>query len=169
MDRSGSKYVIVDHAIATLKFHAVATLSGSSREEFYDLYYQPQEGKLKPIMLFYPEYYRSLVIRLYNFDGKAVTPESSTVISYQERMTQEGEFYKEITGSKSFPTYEEASAYVLKQTSSNYKIVSPYPFTSPVPLEALEHYKLIYSSDSCIMQPGAGMIPEVRIFEYVGD
>jgi len=169
--KTGTRYVIVDHAIATVldKFDAVATLSGSSRKKFYDVYYLPQDGKLKPVILFYPEYYRSLLIRLYNFDGSQVTPKSSVVISYQEKVSREGTPYKEITSSQSFPNYKEAEAYISSQASGNYKIVSTNALISPVPLEALKHYKLIHSSDNSIVQPGVGSISEVKIFEYVAD
>ncbi|TRZ94573.1 MAG: hypothetical protein D4R82_03340, partial [Dehalococcoidia bacterium] len=123
-------------------------------------------NKLVRLYFFYPEYYRSLAVRLYNFDGSQVTPQSSNVISYEERTGPEGEPYKVITEAKSFPTYEEAEAYISSQESGNYRIVNTDPFVSPVPLEALEHYKLIYSSDSSVMKPGGGMISEVKIFEY---
>jgi len=36
-----------------------------------------------------------------------------------------------------------------------------------VPLEKMEHYKLIYNSEFCIMEQGARMVPEIKIFEYV--
>ena len=171
---AGSRYVIVDYDLAILKFYAVAALSGSSKEQFYDVYYyyEPQEGKLKPIRLFYPEYYRSLVIRLYNFDGNEVIPQSSTVISYQEKINRDGNPYKEITSSQIFPSYEEAEAYISSQESGKYRIVGNDRFISPVPLEPLEHYKLIYRSDKSIMQTGAGTfseVSEVKIFEYVAD
>lgn len=165
----GSKYIIVDHSIVMPiggKFHAVATLSGSSPEKFFDVYYQPQDNKLEPVILFYPEYYRSLVIRLYNFDGSQVVPRSSPVISYEERVTRDGQPYKEITSAKSFPSYEEAEAYVSSQESGNYRIVNSDPFASPVPLQALEHYKLIYSSKGSKTMPSGGLISEIKIFEY---
>ena len=120
-------------------------------------------------MFYHPEYYRSLAARLYNFDGIRVTPQSTTVISYQERVSDEGVHYKEITSSRSFPTDKEAAAYISKHTSGNYRIVGINPFISPVPIAALENYKLIHSSHGCIEQSGVGMIPEVKIFEYVGD
>ena len=43
------------------------------------------------------------------------------------------------------------------------------PFTSPIPLEALQNYKLIYSSKSgiSISHQKAGLIPEVEISEYL--
>ena len=164
IDKLNAKYIIIDYATATGKFYAIATYAGRNDKDFHDSYYHPQENKF--VQFFYPEYYRSLAVRLYNFDGSEVIPQSSTVISYQERVSLEGNPYKEITSSKSFSNYEEAESYILNQESDNYKIVSSNPFVSPVPLESLEHYKLIYSSDSSKMSPNVGMIPKVKIFEY---
>jgi dolichyl-diphosphooligosaccharide--protein glycosyltransferase len=170
LDQWGSKYVIIDNAIAKVvggKFQALATLSGNSPDKFYGVYYQPREDKLEPVILFYPEYYRSLLIRLYNFDGKQVVPSSSIVISFEERVSRDGQPYKEITSAKSFPSYEGAEAYVSSQKSGNYRIVNSDPFASPVPLQALEHYKLVYSSKGSKTIPGGGLISEVKIFEYI--
>ena len=166
----GSKYMIVDYSIAAVvygKFHAVATLSGSTKENFLDVYYQSQEDGLKPVILFYPEYYRSLVVRLYNFDGKQVVPSSSIVVSYEQKITREGQSYREITGAKDFSSYEEAEAYVFSQKSGDYEIVSSDPFVSPVPLEALEHYKLVYSSKGTKVQPDGRLVSEVKLFEHI--
>ncbi len=134
--------------------------------EFFDVYPVLVEGKVVPRVLYYPEYYRSLAIRLYNFDGKAVTPESAVVISYEEKEDKKGNRYKVITGAEQFDSYEEAEAYLLSQKSGNYKIVGTNPFISPVPLEALEHYKLIYGSASALTLPDGGTMPAVKIFEY---
>ena len=171
---AGLRYVIVDYAITTIgefggRFSAVAVSSGSSPVKFYDVYYQSQQQGSKlvltPGILYYPEYYRSLAIRLYNFDGK-VAAESPTVISYQDKVSPDGIHYKQIVSSKSFSSYKEAEAYISSQKTGNYRIVRENPFVSPVPLEALKHYKLAYSSASTITQAGATPIPEVKIFEY---
>ena len=169
LDALGSKYVIVDYAIVmpVSKFYALVELSGSKTEGFFDVYYQPQQDVLKPLILFYPEYYRSLVCRLYNFDGKQVVPPNTVVISYAQKVSREGQSYKEITGVKSFSDYSEAEAYIAAQESDNYRIVSSDPFASPVPLEALEHYKLVYSSEGTMAQPGGKLVSEVKIFEYI--
>jgi len=169
LDKWGSKYIIIDHEIVTViqgKFNALATLSGSSLEKFCGLYYQLQENTLKPVILFYPEYYRSFVARLYNFDGSKVIPKTSTVISYQEKVSPDGQPYRQITDVKSFSGYEDAQAYITSQKSGNYRIVSPDPYASPVPLPALEHYRLIYISKGSVMEPGGNTVPEVKIFEY---
>lgn len=158
----------MDYTTATSKFHSLATWAGSSEEKFYDIYYQLQGDKLTPVLLFYPEYYRSLAIRLYNFDGNEVTPKKSTVISYKKKISRDGKPYKEITSLQSFTSYEAAASYFASRKSNDYKIVGIGPFISPVPLKALERYELIYSSGSSSRQTDGDMIPTVKIFEYTG-
>jgi dolichyl-diphosphooligosaccharide--protein glycosyltransferase len=164
----GSRYIIVNHDIVTGKFWAIALWAGREITDFSNIYHVPQEGRLVPVQLFYPEYFRLLIVRLFNFHGKAVTPETTMVISY-ERVTVDGIPIRKITSVNEFGSYEEATAFLLNQESPNYRIVSYNAFASPVPLEALEHFKLIHSSDELVMRwPDRVMIPEVKIFEYLG-
>jgi dolichyl-diphosphooligosaccharide--protein glycosyltransferase len=170
-DKFGSKYVMIDRDIASAngKFHALATLSGSSPDKFYDIYYRVNKNRLEPVWLFYPEYYRSLVVRLYNFDGSQVSPKSSTVISYEEKKSPDGQLYRQITSERKFDSYELAQTYIsniLSQKTGNYLIVGQDPFTSPVPLPVIEHYKLIYASKGIVVETGKGMVPAIKIFEY---
>jgi len=163
-----ASYIIIDYETAFSKFWAVAIWAGKDRAEFFDIYLAPQENEqLVPVYLFHPDYYRSLSTRLYNFDGKAVTPEISVVISYQEKTDRKGNLYKIITSIDNFDSYGEAEAYVASQESANYKIVSDSPFVSSVPLEALEHYHLIHSSSQVRMSPDGWSLPAVKIFEYI--
>jgi len=162
MDKMGSKYVIIDHLMPTTKFYAMPEWAGKSPDDFFETYYVvKEEGKLQPVTLFYPSYYNSAVVRLYNFDGKAVVPEKTLVISYKEKLSKEGVQHKEVTGLKSFSAYEDAETYISSQESGNYRIVSSDPLVSPVPLAKLEHYKLVYASP----QKWQGK-PAVKIFEY---
>jgi dolichyl-diphosphooligosaccharide--protein glycosyltransferase len=176
MEALGSKYVILDHEMATWKFQTIGIWGGATETQFLDVYDQElAEGLTRSILLYYPEYYRSICSRLYNFDGKAVVPSNSTyVISYEET-TSFGMFgppIKNITSMLTFATYEEAQEFVESQTEPNYRIVGMDPFTSPVPLEELEHYRLIHQSDPEVFtdketgkkdQP----ISYVKIFEYI--
>ncbi len=189
MQKLDSSYIIIDYSTSAVityeriltkegiryspilfgKFHAVIRWAGREQTDFFDIYHLPQEGKLEPRLLFYPEYYRSLVVRLYNFDGEAVTPQNTTVISYEEKVTEEGIPYRQITSAQQFTDYQEALEYVESQKATNYRIVSDSPFVSPVPLEALRNYKVVFSSDITKMEPSVGEVPEVKIFEYIGD
>lgn len=169
-DKEGTKYVVIDYMMATSKFYAMAAWAGGSVDEFYEYYYVPPSSSSGSsgqwLMLYYPAYYNSTVARLYNFDGKAVTPTQSIVISYEETEYQ-GQKYKQVTSGQYFPTYEDAQAYVANQTSGNYRIVGDDPFNSIVPLEKLNSYKLVYSSNTTVTMYGH-TLPSVKIFEYVG-
>jgi len=155
-----SKYMVIDYAMSVTKFYAMVTWANKSVDEFYELYYLPEQGQWIP--LYYPAYYKSTVARLYNFDCKAVVPTESLVISYVEKEAGTGERYKEIADAWSFPTYEEAVTHVAAQASENYRIVSTNPFNSPVPLEELNNYELVHSSGDTTSPT------TVKVFEYLG-
>ena len=160
-----SKYVVIDYAMSVTKFYAMVEWAGGSVDEFYEVYYRRTEdgsGSLQGGVLYYPSYYNSTVARLYNFDGKAVVPTQSIVISYEDKVTSAGEEYKEITSVQPFSSYEDAQAHVASQTSGNYRIVGFNPFSSPVPLEELHSYELVYSSGNTTSET------TVKVFEYLG-
>jgi len=169
LDKLGCKYVIVDYNMATTTLYSLAQWAGEDEEQFLEEYEgDPAEGRLGLKPYYYPEYYRSMNSRLYNFGGEAVVPHNSTmVISWEERTVYLSTF-KQITSTQIFTTYEEAQEFVERQDDPNYRIVGMDPFTSPVPLEKLEHYQMVHPSDPEIpTRKKADLIPYVKIFEYV--
>ncbi len=168
IDKLGARYIILDNQTTTSKFWALANWAQLESTKYLDTYFVPQEeNKFVPITLFHPEYYRSLAVRLYHFDGMAVTPAQTAVISYEEKPFQDGGTVKVVNNIEFFPSYQEANNYLAGQKSGQFQIVGETPFISPVPLEALKHYKLVYQSPESSYQTGVGNIPEVKIFEYV--
>ena len=127
---------------------AVATWAEREPLDFSDVYYIVKDGTYQPVHLFYPEYYQSLVIRLYNFDGKEVTPTQSTVIG----INLDG---KVLTTLDAYGTYEEA----VENLGIGEKLVGTSPFISPVPLEKVEGYSLVWESVETVEG-----IAEVKIF-----
>lgn len=169
----GTAYVVIDDQTALGKFWAVATWAGKPPSDFFEAYYLPQNNQLTPVQLFHPAYYRSLAIRLYNFDGKAfdgksVTSNQTFVISYEDRNTNDGRTVKLITSAESFASYQEAEDFRVAKNSPRYRIVGANPFMSPVPLDAVQDYKLIYSSSQAL-NSGVGIVPEIKIFEFTGN
>jgi asparagine N-glycosylation enzyme membrane subunit Stt3 len=173
LDELGSKYVIVDTDTANGKFPTIVIWAGKSESQFMELYdIDPDEGR-ELTTLYYPEYYRSMCSRLYNFGGEAVVPHNSTVvISYEEVKFLRGTI-KQISSNETFVTYEEALEYLGNQTAPNYRFVGEDPFISPVPLEELEHYKLVHRSDPEVIEEEEEEEQEeeeisyVKIFEYL--
>ncbi len=183
LNKLGSKYVVIDYPMAMYarqqnglifgKFYAMVDWAGKNQRNFFETYYQmvtdPQTNtsKLEPILLYYPAYYQSISSRLYIFGGEAAIPKDSTVvISYVEKTDNNGVKYKEISSGRTFSTYDAAKSYLDSQTGSNYVLVGNNPFASPVPLEKLNNYKLIYESPSKVT-PAPGLTTSyVKIFEY---
>jgi hypothetical protein len=166
----GTKYVVIDSLMPTSKFYAMVDWAGKNESEFFEVYYIPPTqtgGQGQWGSLLYPTYYQSIVVRLYNFDGKAVTPTESIVISYEEKTASGGGKYKEVTSGQSFSSYEAAQAYVASQTSGNYRIVGLDPFSSPVPLEELSSYERVYQSPATTTVMGQ-TLPSVKIFKHLG-
>jgi asparagine N-glycosylation enzyme membrane subunit Stt3 len=159
----GSAYVILDYETASSKFWAVATWAGKPPTDFFANYWVPAENSQRTYI--HTDYYRSLSSRLYNFDGKAVKPEKTLVIAYELRTTVDGLEYRELLSEKEFNSYEEAEAYIASQKSGNYRIVGTDPLLSPVPLEELKQYKLVYSSEETVAS-NHGPIPAVKVFEF---
>jgi dolichyl-phosphooligosaccharide-protein glycotransferase len=170
LKRLKAKYIICDTAMVTTKFWGIVTWTGKEKEDFYEDYYVIQNGQLVAATVFYPDYYESLLVRLYNFDGKAVEATEPTVITFAEKIGQDGKPFKQITGAQKFATYKEAMAYISEAGPANHRLVSMNPFASPVPLESVENYRLVFSSketNSTIVKDVA--IPQVKIFEYTGN
>ena len=161
-DEMQTSYVIMDYQTATSKFWAVATWAGKSPSDFFEVYWDPQANQQK--LFIYPTYYKSMATRLYSFNGTAQAGLNPLVVQYAVRTTAQGS-YKEVVSQQQFATHTEASAFVSSQTSGNYTIVGTDPMVSPVPLEAMQHYKPVYDSESKVSISSANQTPEIQIFE----
>jgi dolichyl-diphosphooligosaccharide--protein glycosyltransferase len=161
------KYVIVDDEIASYdsKYFALPTWIGGTYQDYYDIYLQNQNGKYTPTVLFYPSYYQSMVVRLYNFDGKQVTQGEINVVGYDNVVANDGRKYKAINDVQKFNSMAEAEQFIAAQKPKMYRIVGEDPYISPVALDALANYKLVYSS-SQKKQDGPVTTSYIKIFEY---
>jgi oligosaccharyl transferase (archaeosortase A-associated) len=163
-----SSYVMIDYSTALSKFWAVVTWAGRSESEFAGTYYIQNDDRLEPYTLLYPEYYRTLVVRLYSFNGDAVTDAAPTVVTYEEKITNDGYQFRQITDAEEFTSYQDALDYISANSSAKRIIVGKDPFTSPIPLEKVPDYQLVYSSNTTLNAEDIGNNSEVKIFQYTG-
>jgi len=163
LDKLDSKYIVIDYKMPTTQFYAMPTWADKNPDDYSCPYYFLQEnGDLTGRYFYYPTYYQSAVVRLYNFNGKAAVPDNSTVIlSYQESTSIEGIPYREVLDVKTFSNYQEAEEYVNQQESGKYVLGNFDPFVTPIQLDEMEHFEPVYQSDQ--KQNGKA---EVKIFEY---
>lgn len=169
LQEGGAGYVIIDFDTALpLKFHSIAAATGGGKEKYYDVFYRKQEqgGGLSAFILFYPEYYRTMIARLYNFNGGAAVEKDVTVLSYKDAVDQSGQKYKQVADYRTFKTYVEAQAYMSQQKGGNYRIGGVDPFISPVTLAPLDGFTLEHGSADTSPTPSGAPVPTVKIFKY---
>jgi dolichyl-diphosphooligosaccharide--protein glycosyltransferase len=161
------RYVIVNDYMVNRSsgFAFMAGAAGEPSGKYYEIYYRRQKDSLVPTLVYYPEYYRTMAVRLYCFDGLKYEPMETAVISWEDRTGARDAPYREITGLKTFRSYPEAEAFIAAQKAGNWRIVGKDPLISPLPLDALEGYRPVFAS-SHKAKTGNGEAPEVKIFEY---
>jgi len=161
------RYVVINDYLVNWStgFRGVAGIAGENAAKYFEVYYRLQKEKLTPTLLYYPDYYRTMAVRLYCYDGREYTPSETAVIAWENRTGADGLAYKEITGLKTFRSYGEASAFLAGQQGVNWRIVGKDPAASPVPLEALAGYRKAFASNQTA-RVGNNDIPAVKIFEY---
>jgi dolichyl-diphosphooligosaccharide--protein glycosyltransferase len=169
LDERRTRYVVAHAEVPILprgevvqgKFETMVWWSGKKVDRYWETFLtkDPKTGQLGPLVLFHPEYYRTLMVRLYVYGGGPYTPKDATyVITFRDHANADGTVSKEILESRRFKTYEGAAAYLDRFGHTGRLIVGLNPKESPVPIEPLARFKMIHES--------AGGAPAVRIFEY---
>jgi len=157
-----AQYIIIDYLMVTSKFYAIDTLANAPMGQQYlptkyqqdYIYYD--KGKETPVMLNYPTYYKSLVVRLYNFDGKVVDSPGTPVFLVDKE--------RNIKNIYDFEQYSDALKY---QQANGGVIAGSDPFVSPIKMnEPIDGFQLVWKSNS-IVKIGNWTYPEVKIFEVV--
>jgi dolichyl-phosphooligosaccharide-protein glycotransferase len=169
LDETAARYVIVHAEVPILprgpvlqgKFETLVAWAGKDISRYWEVVLaRDAQGKLGPLTLFHPEYYRTLAVRLYVYGGARATPQDSTyVVTYVERAAPDGSRAKEILESRRFKTYEAAAAYLDRSGHSGRTIVGVDPRQTPVPIEPLTRLRLLHDAP--------GTPAALRIFEHV--
>ncbi len=166
-------YVIVDRGLPVERPHGgkegsegafagLAAWSGAPADRYFELYDDPQpDGAPREVYLFYPEYYRSLAIRLFVFGGRAVPTPRFFVVTWVPAHRRGGP-PKRIVDLTWFPHYRDAVNAVLLSPAGRRRLVGVDPLASCVPLEPLAGYRLVYASRQ--REPNHGNVPSVQVY-----
>ncbi len=175
VDRLDTDYIIIDYSTAYVepstgggKFWAVITWASQNVTDYFDAFLVPtqESGQYQQQVLYYPEYYQSMAVRMYNFNCEAYTPTEVLVIGYVEQKDDNGNTYKVVNEAEQFTTYEEAKDFLDSKEEGNYRIVGGHPMISCVPLEALEDYEVAYESPQGYQLTSGNLTAEVKVFKY---
>ena len=171
LERLAARYVVVD---GTMAFHgaklaAITWIAGRAPIELVESCKLRQpDGAFTDQLVFYPAYYQSMAARLWVFGAEAYEPHYSTfVLAAEEHISPEGVPHCEIASMRLFPTHAEALEALAATPGA--RIAGVSPAASPVPLERLEAFRLVYDSARVAIVPGtATTVPMLRIFEHAG-
>ena len=165
LEELDSRYIVLDVRTSVATFHGVAGWADAERDDYFKVYSQRGTGgELETIVLYYPEYYRTMLVRLFNFSGQAFAPDSYQVIRYADSGGLK-EAPRLITGLDTFDTYDAAVEFVKAADDEHVRLVSGDPLVSCVALESLEDYTLVFDSPSRTTL-GGHPVPEVKVFEF---
>jgi asparagine N-glycosylation enzyme membrane subunit Stt3 len=156
MRASGARYVLADAALP-MRFldaprmsgglGAMAVWAGRTPSRYFEVFYRQRDSRLEPVVYFYPEYFRTMAVRLAAFRGAKVQAEGPvTGIVWSPRQVGKGRpQYKRILSEQTFSNYAEGLPW-LEQQRRAAALVSSDPLRSPIDLEPLMDFRLVYRS-----------------------
>ena len=163
-------YVVIDNTMVSSKFWAIVNWAGLDLDDYISTYAMSQDGKLVGVSVYNEAYYETLLVRLYNLNGKSVVDEKPTVLEYEiKENASSGTYYRQITNVLEAESYQDAVDYIDKQESGNFVIVGANPLQSPVQLEAPEGFELVHESPQQASLQTNVKTSEVKIFKYSGN
>ena len=180
-DRLGARYVIVEPDMPLWTADAMTPLGSKFRafplwsegekqaEQYFEVYVRGlDDGGLEPVVVFYPDYYRSMMARMYLFDGEAVEPRNSVwVLSWRKETTPGVKVRRRIVSQVRFETHAEAVAYMAARPDQPLVLAGLDPARSCVPVEGLASFRPAHNTKPGPLAEETGRVRAVKIFERV--
>ena len=162
-----TKYVMVDQQMATGKFHAMAAWSGISNSNYLGGFLQEQGGEYGQFQIWREPYFKSMTARMFFFDGSEMAGNQGIGLSYKGVEMEEGVIVPVLTEApKISSNFTELEEFVRTSKEKGYmaEIGSTSPAVSAIPLEALQHFRLVHESETPVTSSGQKW---VKTFENV--
>lgn len=169
-NQTGARYIIIDYEMINSKYPSLPLWADgqNARNQFQKYYYQQSknnQNQYEPILTLKPDFFTSMVSRLYIFDGSMTNSTGANLVRYKDTKI----------GDQVFPTVSSITTLTPDQTREALKNgIAPgtdlisIQYTHPVPdIPALTHYRLIYESPTLTASDEYEQIHNVKIFERV--
>src|SRR5262249_49380520 len=139
-----------------------------------EVYQRSADGSETPRLLYYPQYYRTMLARLYAFGGRGVVPRGGTYVAvYSQESARLGGRRKVLRSLTPATSYDDALRVAAGVTSGVARVVGVDPFRTCVPVDAIHSLSLVHESQTIdprtdsVADDHTGASPHlVRIFEY---
>jgi dolichyl-diphosphooligosaccharide--protein glycosyltransferase len=150
LDRLKSRYVIVDASLPVYartsgqpeasQLDPMTQWAGIDHTRFFDVYHlRDSEGHLRPLFVYYPDYYRTMAIHLFAHGGDAWTPVQPVSAIRSRDVLLNGASVREIADIRRFPSWKAAQAFVVLDPN-HWRIGGFDPLRSCVPLTRLTRF-----------------------------
>ncbi|MDD3574489.1 MAG: oligosaccharyl transferase, archaeosortase A system-associated [Methanospirillum sp.] len=175
LDNLKTKYVITDYEMDTGKFWAMSTWDDPDVGVYpYQQTFifpnpdDPRSGTPHPILT--NEYYQTMISRLHNFDGAYTEPENVHFLRYMKPSASGISAPVVVDGAQTnYSTGKTLVNSFNAQENPQYGVIlANLGYAEPVePVQALNHYRLIFESGTKIPVGDAKNLNYVKIFEHV--
>jgi len=175
MDNDGTRYIITDFKMDTGIFYAMGTWYNPEvgGKGYIDTYLVPdQSGSYSSTSLYTPEYYRTMISRLHNFDGSAAEPSQVLYAEYTDASAS-GFGYPVISTAQmlNFSAAQAAAdAYNANAQDGTHAGLFSTIYNLNLPatgVPALQHFRLVFESSQNVYNAATPDIRYVKVFEYV--
>jgi len=174
--RAGAGYVMIDYTVPIWQspdgklrvggFESLARWAGKAPGDFFQRCRTPLPGGgMQEVMVYFPEYFRSMAARLYTFAGEAYAPKAPFWVL--NIAPAEPGSDPAIRDARRFDSHADAQAFVDQQHAQGqrqWRLASFNPFESCVPLEALARFQCVYGSPSGVGERDGKVIKCVQVY-----
>jgi dolichyl-diphosphooligosaccharide--protein glycosyltransferase len=171
-DTIGARYVVLDDELPISarggafrgRLPAVVAWSGRDERSLLRVVRERQpDGSRETVVLFLPDYFRALCVRLHSFGGASHAATNVFAVACEPG----ADGVDEIVASRRFATFDEAAHWVAAQPDGRAFVASTSPLAPCVPLEATDGFRLAFRSSESVPVPGREPISRVQVWERV--
>lgn len=148
--RLKTRYVVLNPEIVTTLWPAIVLWAHGEEANYRKTFYGAGPGgTVVPVIVYLPDYYRSMAVHLYLFDGRrvAASPEISVFTTRRFRATSGAEADGLIAVRK-FSSVKSAYDYMAANAAEDLTLGSTDPAVSCVDLEDLPWVRRVFTSDA---------------------
>jgi oligosaccharyl transferase (archaeosortase A-associated) len=148
-------------------FGGVAQWLGRTSTDYCQQYELPGDSTPPRTQIYcFPTYYQTMLVRLYAFGGRAVTPKTVTAIRWTDG-ERDGRPVKRLEQPMTFAGRAEAERFIASRPTEHWRIASSNPLVSCTPLEALAAFRPVFQSIGRQATASGELGPSVvQIYEY---
>ncbi len=143
-----ARYAVLNYELTSELWPTVVQWSNRNVARYQRTIMQtsPAGGRV-PITVYLPDYYRTMAVRMYNFDGRAITasPQVSAFITTPVR-DPSGAMLDALESEETFPSEEKALEFRLLHPDKSVVVGSINPMVSCVNVEGLPWVKPVFAS-----------------------